>query len=235
MWNQKRRLGWLACGEKRKRKEQSTSKCHTGLALMRSLGANSLLVQHRGKNTNHFSLKQGQTNSTASQNEWALHSQRKLMVVLPSAWLTKETQSRSHQSRGWYTTDGQASWKRPLAIRNSSSAPVVQMTPSNFPFPFSELLPRNLPCPLLWLGRWNESFTERAGFSSPPSSFFCTHKWWLIQEHCGEPDAGPPPFSSSGPLCGMRAHEVKVEDQTFSSKVWTCDSLVSPWKPPFAV
>lgn len=96
----------------------------------------------------------------------------------------RETWSRSRQSKGWYTTDRHASWKSPLAIRNSSLAPVFQMTPSNFPFPFSELLPGNLPCPLLWLGRSNESFTERAGLSSPLGFFLCTHKWWLIQEHC---------------------------------------------------
>lgn len=106
------------------------------------------------------------------------------MVLLPSAWLTKETWPRSHQSKGWYTTGRHASWKRRLTIRNSSLAPVFQMTPSNFPFPSSELLPGNLPCPLLWLGRSNEYFTERAGLSSPPFSFSCTHELWLTEEHC---------------------------------------------------
>ena len=40
---------------------------------------------------------------------------------------------------------------RPAAIRNSRLAPTFQMKPSNFPFPSPELLPGNLPCPLLWL------------------------------------------------------------------------------------
>lgn len=50
-----------------------------------------------------------------------------------------------------------------------------------------------------------------------------------------EADMGPPPFSSSDSLCGVGAHEVKVKDQTSSSKTLTGDSPIAPWKLSFAV
>lgn len=155
---------------------------------------------------------------------------RKLMVLVPSAGLTKETWSRSHPAQGWYTTDRHASWKRPVVIRNSSLAPTFQMKPSNFPFPSPELLPGNLPCPQLWSGKIKCAFYQKGRAFL---SFMCTLMWWLIQKqswglwHVAASSLCLWSFvwNERTPGQGGRP-ELLVQESNDERIQW-------PWKPPF--
>lgn len=152
------------------------------------------------------------------------------MVPVPSAGLPKETHCRSHPAEGWYTTDGHASWKRPVAIRNSSWAPTFKMKPSNFPFPSPELLPGNLPCPLLWLGKIKCAFYRKASFSlllAPSCEPACSHRdapgyltWSYLHS-----------VSIYDPSCRMGSHNVTVEGQIRQPKMVNDDRIMWPWKP----
>lgn len=118
---------------------------------------------------------------------------------------------------------------RPAAIRNSRLAPTFQMKPSNFPFPSPELLPGNLPCPLLWLEKIKCALYRkgRAFLSSlllhvhPP----CDGSY---RDTPGASDTELSQLCVSDPLSRLRAHQVKTEGQTCWSKMVNDDRIKSP-------
>lgn len=137
----------------------------------------------------------------------------------------KDTWSKSHPAEGWYTTERPASWKRLLVIRNSSLAPTFQMKPSNFPVPSPELLPGNLPFPLLWSGKIKCAFYRKGETCLSLLLHVCPQ----AMAHTGtvlKTDMGPPPLCVCDHLWGTR---VKVEDQ---SETVNNGRTMWPWKPP---
>lgn len=89
-------------------------------------GSKKLLLNTRVKNNNYFPLKQGQTNSIENQKGWALRSWKKAAGAGAISLVDEGDMIQEPPLEGWYTTDRPASWKRPLAIRNSSLAPTFR-------------------------------------------------------------------------------------------------------------